>query len=149
MKFCFSLFLLLFAMNLPAQPWLWDSTFTEPKAPLRPIAGLFKSEKQAGWLLFLYGTTSEIAGSWVNGRAARSIQIHGHSGDFDSYGMTRGFGTFLWVTGSAADGWGFAYRHKTWYKKRPVLWGFIEAGAKFGLNTFVAQYAYRRRHRLP
>ena len=65
-----------------------------PENP-RPVLGLFKTERQAGAWLTVGGFTAMAAGSWIQGRAAWSIQNNGHSRDFDSYGMTRFTGLSL------------------------------------------------------
>lgn len=145
MKYLPLLFLLLFSLSLSAQPWL--QAMDVPENP-KPVLGLFKTERQAGAWLTVGGFTAMAAGSWIQGRAAWSIQMNGHSRTFDSYGMTRFTGLSLQLTGAAAYGAGFAYRSKKWYKKRPLLWAGVEAIGLFGLNCLTSQYAYRKRKRI-
>lgn len=142
MKYLSLLSLLFFSLALSAQPWL--EAMDVPENP-RPVLGLFKTERQAGAWLTVGGFTAMAAGSWIQGRAAWSIQNNGHSRDFDSYGMTRFTGLSLQLTGAAAYGAGFAYRSKRWYKKRPVLWAFVETGVLFGLNCGISQFSFRHR----
>ena len=138
-------FFLFLSISASAQPWLRLADSLVAAAEPRPILNVFKNERQAGAWLTVGGVASMAVGSWIQGRAAKSIQLHGHSRDFDSYGMTRGTGLSLQLVGAASAGAGFAYRSKRWYRRHPVLWGLVEAGLLFGTNCWISQYSYRHR----
>jgi hypothetical protein len=114
----------------------------QPDENTRPVLGLFKNETQAATWLTVGGLASMTAGTFLQGRAARHIQVHGHSADGDNYEITRTTGLSMQVLGAAAYGAGFTYRSKKWYKKRPVLFGALETVALFGLNHYIAKTGY-------
>ncbi len=142
---CLLLCFLFLSISASAQPYLRLADSLVASVEPRPILNVFKNERQAGAWLTVGGVASMAVGSWIQGRAAKSIQLHGHSRDFDSYGMTRGTGLSLQLVGAASAGAGFAYRSKRWYRKRPVLWGCVETVVLFGVNCWISQYSYRRR----
>lgn len=138
--------ILFFLFGAQAQPWLRLADSLVASAEPRPVLGLFKTERQASWVLGVGGVVSMATGSWLSGRAAYSIQIHGHrGGDFDTYGQTRFAGRVLELGGASAYAIGFAYRSKRWYRRNPVLCGVGEAAFLFLLNAGISQWSYNKR----
>lgn len=109
------------------------------------VLGIFKNERRAGFWLTLGGAAGMAGGAILQGRAAYLIQTHGHGGDWDNYELTRTSGLSLQVLGAAAYGGGFVYRSKSWYKKRPWLWGSVEAVGWFVASKYISEAAYRGR----
>lgn len=114
----------------------------QPDENPRPVLGLFKNETQASAWLTVGGGSLMFAGTFLQGRAAYHIQVHGHSADGDSYEITRTTGLSLQVLGAAGYGAGFVYRSKKWYRKRPVLFAALETVALFGVNHYIAKWGY-------
>ncbi|MCB0541909.1 MAG: hypothetical protein KDC70_00240 [Saprospiraceae bacterium] len=109
------------------------------------VLGLFKNETQAATWLTAGGSLALITGAYLQGRAAYSIQVHGHSRDWDAYEITRTTGLSLQIIGGATYGAGFAYRSKRWYKRRPVLFGALEAAVWAVGSHYISQYGYNQR----
>lgn len=108
------------------------------------VLGLFKNETQASAWLGVGGLVSVFTGSYLQGKAAHHIQVHGHSSNGDNYEITRTSGLTLQVMGGAAYGAGFAYRSKKWYKKHPVIFGLGEAAVLMVANHYVSRFAYNQ-----
>lgn len=109
------------------------------------VLGIFKNERRAGFWLTFSGVVGMTSGAFLQGRAAHIIQTEGHTSDWDKYERTRTPGLVLTSLGAASYGGGFVYRSKSWYKKRPWLWGGIEAVGWFVASKYISEAAYRGR----
>lgn len=115
--------------------------------PQERVLGLFKTEGQAATWLTLLGAASLGYGAFLQGRAAYSIQVHGHGSSWDSYAWTRGTGLSLQLLGAGMYGGGFVYRYRKWkiYKKHPVLFGTAETFVWAVGTHYLSQWGYKSR----
>lgn len=153
------LFAALFAVTASAQdiapekipvvfsPRIKSNLMTGEQTDPPKILGIFKTEKRAAFWLTAGGAVGMVGGAILQGRAAHIIQTEGHHKDWDKYEFTRTGGLTLQCLGAASYGGGFVYRQPRWYKKRPWLWGGIEAVGWFVASKYISEAAYRGRSR--
>lgn len=111
------------------------------------ILGIFKTEKRAAFWLTAGGAVGMVSGAILQGRAAHIIKTDGNPDGWGKYDFTSTSGISLQCLGAASYGGGFVYRQPRWYKKRPWLWGGIEAVGWFVASKYISEAAYRGRSR--